>query len=305
MNGILFQNVTYLDVASKELRQGDIEVTDGKISGIGDFTHTQYAEVVDLANQGILVPGFIDAHLHFESSMVLPAVMISEALKRGTVTYIADPHEAANVAGLDGIQLLLDATERIPGNIYFMLPSCVPALPDGENGATLDAVALGKYVNYERILGLGEVMDVPSVVNGNPEIMEKLELFKNRIKDGHAPLLTGELLQKYVACGINNDHECTTADEVVEKVNAGMHIHAREGSAAHNLQEIMTAALKNHLPWESFSFCSDDRSISDIRQTGYIDHAIRLAVKCGVPALEAILIASFYTARHYKIDHIT
>lgn len=297
---LVFRGGMIVNVFTGELQQTAVAVTDGVITGIGE-TYQGKTEI-DLTGK-VLCPGFIDGHLHLESTMVTPSELVERAVKCGTTTYIVDPHEAANVSGAAGIDYILDETADVPANVYVMMPSCVPALPTEDNGCTFDASEMRRYMNDPRVLGLGEVMDYASTIQAEPAMAEKLALFDGRPKDGHAPGLSGPSLNAYVLAGITNDHECSTPEEVLEKRRLGMHIHVREGSAARNLEPIVRSIVQQHQLTDGFSFCTDDKHIEDIDREGHIDHCVRKAIACGLPPLEAIRMATINTARHYGLQH--
>lgn len=296
----VFRGANVINVFTHEIIKTNVAVTNGIIIGVGS-QYTGQTEI-DLSGK-YLCPGFIDGHIHLESTMVTPSELIEQTVKCGTTTYIVDPHEAANVSGAAGIDYILDETEHVPANVYVMMPSCVPALPFEDNGCTFDADAMRHYVDNPRVLGLGEVMDYAAVVNADPSMTEKLALFDGKPKDGHAPSLSGSDLNTYVLAGIGNDHECCSFEEVMEKRRLGMHIHIREGSAARNLEPIVRGIAAHKQNTDGFSFCTDDKHIEDIHTEGHIDHCIRKAIACGIPAIEAICMATINTARHYGLHH--
>lgn len=297
---VIFRGGTVVNVFTGELLKTSVAVTDGVIVGIG----SQYMgeTEVDLTGKA-LCPGFVDGHIHLESTMVTPAELIEQTVKCGTTTYIVDPHEAANVSGADGIDYILRETEDVPANVYVMMPSCVPALPFEDNGCTFDAAEMRRYLDNPRVLGLGEVMDYVSTIHAEPAMAEKLSMFDGRPKDGHAPGLTGSDLNAYVLAGITNDHECSTYEEVLEKRRLGMHIHVREGSAARNLEPIVRGMVEHRQSTDGFSFCTDDKHIEDIHTEGHIDHCVRKAIACGLPPVDAIRMATINTARQYGLHH--
>ena len=297
---LLFRGGHVVNVFTGEILQTSVAVTKGVIVGIGD----QYVgkREIDLTGK-YLCPGFIDGHIHLESTMLTPADLVEQAVKCGTTTYIVDPHEAANVSGADGIDYILEDTADVPANVFVMMPSCVPALPFEDNGCVFDAEQMERYLDNPRVLGLGEVMDYVSVVNATPDMTEKLALFDGRPKDGHAPGLSGKALNTYVMAGITNDHESASYEEAMEKVRLGMHIHVRDGSAARNLESIVRGIVKSGQPIDYFSFCTDDKHIEDIHTEGHIDHCVRKAIACGLKPIEAIRMATINTARHYGLQH--
>ena len=260
-----------VNVFTGEIIKTSVAVTNGTIVGVGDPYVGE--QEIDLTGK-YLCPGFIDGHIHLESTMVTPSELVEQAVKCGTTTYIVDPHEAANVSGADGIDYILNETANVPANVFVMMPSCVPSLPFEDNGCTFDAKEMQKYLDNPRVLGLGEVMDYVSTVSAAPMMAEKLALFDGRPKDGHAPGLSGNELNAYVLAGITNDHECSSFDEVMEKRRLGMHIHVREGSAARNLEPIVKGIVENGQDVSGFSFCTDDKHIEDIHMEGHIDHCV-------------------------------
>ena len=298
---VVFAGGRVVNVFSGEIQEADVAVCGGIIVGIG---HGYQAErTVDVTGK-VLCPGLIDGHLHLESTMVTPAELVEVAVGHGTTTYIVDPHEAANVSGAAGIQYILDETEDIPANVYVMMPSCVPALPIEDNGAVFDAGEMEKFLHHPRVLGLGEVMDYVSTITAEPTMRAKLDLFDGRPKDGHAPGLTGRELQAYALSGVDSDHEASTAEELLEKYRLGMHLLVREGSAARNLDMLVSAIAEHHLDTHAFSFCTDDKHIEDIRAEGHIDWCVRKAISLGIPPVQAIQMATINTARHYGLDRL-
>ena len=289
-----------LNVFTGRWVQTSLAVADGIIVGLGDY---QGAEEVDLTGK-YLVPGFIDAHLHLESTLVTPPQLVGEVLPWGTTTLVADPHELANVSGLPGIHYLLDQAQALPCNLYVMLPSCVPSTPFEDAGAVLEAADLAPLRGHPQVLGLGEMMNSPGVVSGSDDVLDKLLAFGDGPMDGHAPLLSGQALQAYRTAGILTDHECSDSAEVLEKLEAGFCILAREGSAAKNLTTLMQTALAHKLPFSRFAFCTDDKHIEDIRSRGHIRENIRIAIALGVPVAEAYRMASFYSAQIFGLRHL-
>ena len=297
---LVLKNAVVLNVFTKELLQQDVAICKGTIVGVGTY---EGLEEVDCTGK-FIVPGWIDAHLHIESSMLLPSCFVQEIAPWGTTTVIADPHEIGNVSGLDGIRFLISQSQNLPCNIYFMLPSCVPATPFDINGATLNADSLEALKGEEHVLGLGEVMNYQGVVEGDPDLLEKLQLFADKPIDGHAPLLTGKDLQAYLLAGVMTDHECSAQEEAAEKLRNGMYLLAREGSAAKNLEEIINAVFQNHLDFDRIAFCTDDRHIGSIRRQGHISRHIKKAIRLGVDPITAYLCASLHPAQIYGLKHL-
>ncbi len=293
----VFRGAEVLNVFTGEWLKGDVAVSDGVIVGVGRY---EGEEEIDCRGKA-LVPGFIDAHLHVESSMLTPAALAAEVLPSGTTALIADPHEIANVCGLPGLRYMLDAARALPLSLFIMLPSCVPATKWEQGGAVLDAASLATLRDDPQVLGLGEVMDYPAVCAGDPGLLAKLEAFSGRMIDGHAPLLSGGGLQAYRLAGIETDHECSDGMETLEKLRAGFAVLVREGSAAHNLETILTAVQTAGIGTGRLAFCTDDKHIEDIRREGHIRHNIRRAIALGIPAADAYRMASWNAARIYGL----
>ena len=261
-------------------------------------------EEIDVEDKYI-VPGLIDAHMHFESTMVTPRDLLSEAVKHGTTTFITDPHEAANVSGVKGIQYILDQTEKAPANVYITMPSCVPATPLDDNGYELTAEEIKSFANNPRVLGLAEVMDTEAVMNGDEKMFKKLEIFdQNHIIDGHIPSLSGINLMKYAAAGIDTDHESITFESALEKARLGIQVLIREGSAAHNEGNLIKGIMNSEIDNCNFSFCTDDRHVEDTVKIGHIDNNVRIALSLGMKPIDAIKIATINTARRYGLKHL-
>ncbi|MEG0769834.1 MAG: adenine deaminase [Ruthenibacterium sp.] len=296
---LVLKNATVVNVFTQELLSADIAIADGVIAGLGSYHGL--AEV-DCTGKTVC-PGLIDAHMHMESTMVAPAELARAIVPTGTTTLIADPHELVNVCGAEGVRYFLEATEGLPLNVYLMLPSSVPATAFETNGADFTAADMAPFLSHPRVLGLGEVMCYPNVLAGDAQILEKLLLFSGAGKyaDGHAPGLTGKALQAYAAAGITTEHECTTFAEAAEKLRAGQAVLVREGSAAHNLTTLLTGWLASGLPCERMLMCTDDKHLDDIARDGHILQNVKLAVELGVPAVTAICMATWNTARAYGL----
>ena len=294
---LVLKNAKIVNVFTDRVEEGNVAVKNGMIVGIGDY---EGVEEIDLQGQ-YLTSGFINSHLHLESTMVNPQVLIAEAAQHGTTTFIVDPHEAANVSGTDGIDYLLEQTKDSPAHVYVMMASCVPATPFDDNGFTLTAKEMEPYIENRRVLGLGEVMDVREVIEGDPAMNEKLEVFDGKVKDGHAPGLTDEELAAYVLAGITTDHEGTSYDYIMKERAMGMICHIREGSAARNLEAIVKGIVENNTNTEGFCFCTDDKHIEDITREGEIDHNVRKAVSMGISPIAAVKMATIQPARCYGL----
>lgn len=294
-----YTNCTVVDVLSgRFLEHSTVSVKGGYVVGINDGFAAQ--NTIDLEGM-FLAPGLIDAHVHIESSLLTPAEYAKVVVPRGTTAVIADPHEIANVMGYDGMRYMLNVSQNIPLDVYFMVPSCVPATDFDTAGAALYASDMHQFLQDPRVLGLGEVMNYPGVLAQNPQLMDKIALFKSngRPIDGHCPGLRGANLSAYIAAGIGSDHECTTPEEVLEKVDKGMYIMLREGSTAKDLRALLPALRRENAA--RFMLCSDDRHCNDLRDEGHMDFSLRLMLEAGIDPLDAIRIASSNAARWFGI----
>ncbi len=297
---LVIKNCKVVNVFSHEIIAGDLGMADGVFLGIGDY---DCDNVID-ADGKYIVPGLIDSHVHIESSFSTPYQFARAVLPHGTTTVIADCHEIANVCGVDGIEYMLDSTEDIPLSVYMMLPSCVPASSFETSGAILEAAELEPLMDHERVLGLGELMNYPGVVNADANIVEKLKLASERKKivDGHGPGQTKEVLNAYIIGGVKTDHECGNVSEMMERIQNGMYIAIRQGSAAQNLISLIEGV--NVYTERRCTFCTDDRHPEDIIEQGHIDNNVKLAIANGMDPITAIRIASLNTAECYKIDKL-
>lgn len=295
---LVLKNATILNVFTEELLPGDLAIVGNKIAGIGEY----YGDREIDCSGKFVVPGFIDAHVHIESGMVSPLEFTKYIVKRGTTGIVADPHEIVNVCGAKGMDYILDATENVPSNVIVMVPSSVPATDMETNGAgKFLKEDIMPYMSHPRVRGLGEMMRFVDVLSGHEETMAKVEAFSDYIIDGHAPGLTGKDVQAYRAVGVINDHECATAEEVIEKIRAGFYILIREGSGAKNLEQLITALLKADIPLDRCLFCSDDRHLEAIEEEGHMDFCVRKAISLGVPVTKAYKIASYNVANLYRL----
>ncbi len=292
---LVLKNGKIVNVFSHEIIKGDVAIYKDKIVGIGDY---EGIEEIDLEGK-FVVPGFIDSHVHIESSMTIPSQFAKAVVPRGTTTVIADPHEIANVKGIDGIRYMLEDSEDMPLDVYIMLSSCVPATSFENSGAILKAEDLKELVNNERILGLGELMDYPGVINGNDEILDKIILVGNKIIDGHGPLIKDKDLNTYVLAGVKTEHECSTVEELINRIRLGMYVLIREGSAAKNLTTLIKGVNKENI--RRCLFCTDDKHPGDILEYGHIDYNIRLAIKEGIDPIDAIQMATLNAAECYGL----
>ncbi len=296
-NTLVIKNANVVNVFTDEIVRADVAVYEDVIIGVGSYSGENEID----AGGAYLAPGFIDAHVHIESSMVIPSSFMKVIMPHGTTTVIADPHEIANVAGAAGIRAMYKLTDELPLRVLFMLPSCVPATPFEHSGAKLVAEDMEQFMHKSRVLGLGEVMDANSVINCSQEMLDKLRLFDKRPIDGHAPMLEGMGLNAYRVAGAFSDHECSTYEEVKQKLATGMNILLRIGSAANNMDGVLRRIAEEKLPTRNMMFCTDDKHIEDIRREGHINANARMAVAAGIDPIDAIKMASYNAARAYGI----
>ena len=294
---IVLKNARYVDVFCGKVRKGDIAIKDDRIVGIGRYRAKQ---VYDLSGKYIL-PGFIDAHVHIESSKLSPEGFASLVVPRGTTTVIADPHEIVNVCGEGGAKYIAEAASRTPLDVKLMLPSCVPATPFETSGATFSGEDTERLIEDESFFGLGEFMNYPAVVAGDSEAVKKLEaaLSAGKIIDGHAPMLHGKQLNAYLCGGVVSDHECECKKEIEEKLSKGMYVMLRHGSTARNLQTNVKAVNAKNV--RRFLMCTDDRHAADLVEHGHIDDALRTAVAAGLDPVRAVTIATLNAAECYNL----
>lgn len=291
-----------LNLFTGELLPANILLGGGLILAVGEACQ-EAPEVYDL-DGGIVLPGLIDAHFHIESSLLTPARLAQAVVPRGTTTVIADPHEIANVLGLPGIRWMLRASEGLPLDCLFMAPSCVPASSLETSGARLGPGEVGEVLEWDRILGLAEVMDFPGVVAGKREPIRKIRIARDRGRpvDGHAPELSGPALCAYLSAGIETDHECVGLEEAREKLRLGMRIMIREGSQAKNLETLLP--LVDAVTVRRCLLVSDDRNAVDLLEEGHVDHLLRRAVALGLPPLWAVQMVTLNPAEHYGLRHL-
>lgn len=297
---LVLKNCKIVNVFTQEIIEGDLAIHSGKIVGIGNYN----GEVeIDIYGKYV-APGLIDSHVHIESSMVSPNQFARTIVPRGTTTIIADPHEIGNVCGLEGIKYMIDTSEETPLDIYFMMPSCVPATSFENSGATLERDELSKFINHDRVLGLGEVMNYPAVIKGEDKILDKIELAieNNKILDGHGPEILGKDLNAYVASGIKTEHECSTLEEMLDRLRRGMYISIRQGSAARNLESLIRGVTPQNM--RRCTFCTDDRHPEDILVKGHIDNNVRLAIKNGINPIDSIIMATLNSAECYGLKNV-
>ena len=285
-----------VNVFDGTVRTADVAVQDGFVAGVGSGYEGR--ETFDVRGMWI-APGLLEAHMHIESSMLTPPRLAAALLPHGTTAMVADPHEIANVMGLEGIRFLLEESRDLPFDTFFTAPSCVPATHLETSGARLEARDLSALLEEPRVLGLAELMNVPGLIHADPGVLDKVALFRDRVLDGHAPGLTGRDLQAYAAAGIRSDHECTTVEEALEKVRAGLFVMIREGTSARNLEALLPAVTPETR--DRFCFVSDDLHPQDILRRGHLDHMIRRAVEAGLDPVTAVRLASLNPARHFRL----
>ncbi|HEX9944252.1 MAG TPA: adenine deaminase [Thermoanaerobaculia bacterium] len=293
---LLLRNGRLVNVLAGEVHPADVAVAGGVIAGFGEGYEAR--EVIDVEGR-FVAPGWIDAHVHIESSMVPPAEFARAVVPRGVTTVITDPHEIGNVLGLAGIRFMLDDSEGAPLDVLVNAPSCVPATHLETSGARLEADDLATLLAHPRVLGLAEVMNYPGVIAGSEEVLAKLRAFRGRPLDGHCPGLSGHRLNAYAAAGIGNDHECTAVEEAREKLRAGLTIFLREATNARNLRALLP--LVSPLTERRLCLCTDDRQPADLLEEGSVDHLVRIAIAEGIGPVTAIRMATLNPAEHYGL----
>lgn len=298
---LVLKNGFIVNVFTEEIITGDVAICGSTIVGIGDYEGEQ---MLDCTGK-YLVPGFIDAHMHMESSMVLPNELSKVLLRAGTTTIIADPHEMVNVAGTAALDWVLQAVSQLPMDAYITLPSSVPSTDFETNGAgEFTAQQMAQYLSHPNVLGLGEVMRMQDVCDADERMLEKLQLFERKPIDGHAPGLSGKGLQAYRAAGIQNDHECAVPEDAIEKLRAGFALFLREGTGAKNVSSLLEGIVKAQLPLDRCMFCTDDKHLAEIEAEGHIGACVRKAIALGVPSVKAYKMASWNTAQFYGFRHL-
>ena len=295
---LVLRNARLLNVFSGEIHPADIAIHDGRVVGLGEYRARQ---VVDL-KQRFVAPGLIDAHVHLEDLMVQPSEFARAVLPHGTTAVVCDPHEIANVLGLDGVRYMLDASEGLPLSVYVMAPSCVPATHMESAGAGLTADDIEKLWAYERVLGLAEMMNYPGVLFRVPAVLDKIRSAGDRPIDGHAPGLSGLDLNAYIAAGVRSDHECTDLGEAREKLRRGMHILIREGTTARNLHALLPLVTPQNA--RLCHFCSDDRHPDTLLREGHIDDIVRQAIGWGLDPVLAFQLATINTAEYFQLRNV-
>ncbi|MHA5221441.1 adenine deaminase [Dysosmobacter sp. Phy] len=296
---LVLKNATYVNVFANQLCTADIAVAEGLIVGMG-----QYSGEVEVDCTGkIVLPGFLDAHIHLESALVSPKEFVKAVLPHGTTTVVTDPHEIANVMGTDGIEYMLQATEDLPVDVRFMLPSCVPATPLDESGAILDYRSLDSFYDHPRVQGLAEMMNFVGIIAGDDQPVEKIVAAQAHHKkiDGHAPDLVGNDLNAYIAAGVYSDHECHDLNDAIAKLERGQFIMIREGTAAQNLDALMPLLCDKYS--ERCMFCSDDKHPSDLLEKGHIDYMVKRAIALGADPITAVKVACHNAARYFLLNN--
>lgn len=293
---VLLRNANLVNTFTGEVYLTDIAIRRSRIVGIGPGYDAE--QIIDLKGRYV-APGYIDAHVHIESSMCTPREFSNAVLPRGVTSVVSDPHEIANVLGLEGIGFMLEQANRSPLSIYVMAPSCVPASHMATSGARLEAYDIEHLRSNRWVLGLGEVMNYPGVIGSDDGVLSKLESFENMVIDGHCPGLTGKALNAYAAAGIGSDHECTTVDEAREKLRLGMQIFLREATNAHNLLDLLPVVTPENS--RHICFCTDDRQPSDLLDQGSVDHMVRVAIQHGIDPVRAIQMATINAAEYFGL----
>ena len=296
---LVLKNAKYLNVFSNEFLCGDIAVANGLIAGVGKYDGK--AEI-DVSGK-LVLPGFIDAHIHLESSMVTPAEFAKAVVAHGTTTVITDPHEITNVMGIDGVEYMIQASQNLPIDVHFMMPSCVPATDIDESGAELDCKDIDLYLDNKKVLGLAEMMNYVGVINGDKNVLSKIVTSQAHHKkiDGHAPELSGNDLNAYIAAGVYSDHECSTFENALEKLRKGQFIMIREGTAAHNLKALMPLLTQQY--YSRCMFATDDKHPSDLLYGGHIDYIVKQALKNGADPIVALKTATHHAARYFLLNN--
>jgi len=297
---ILLKRGKVINVFTGEIEESDVLIENNVIIGVGEYNEDD-ADIIKDVSHKYICPGLIDGHIHIESTMLTPVELAKVVLAHGTTSIVADPHEIANVCGIEGIEYILGKSEDIPLHVYVMLPSCVPATQFDESATELMATDLEPYYDVERVLGLAEMMNYPGVLSGDLKVKEKIHdaVARNLVVDGHAPLVTGRDLDRYIAAGIQSDHECSNEEEAKERVRKGQWVMIRQGTAARNLEGLLP--MFNDRYKHRCILVTDDRHPSDLLEDGHIDNIIRLAVKNGKSVITAIQMATIQAAQCFNL----
>ncbi|MGM9641510.1 MAG: adenine deaminase [Faecousia sp.] len=296
---LVLKNATYVNVFSNELCTDDIAVAEGLIVGMGSYEGVTEVDMTGL----VVCPGFLDAHIHLESSLVSPREFAKAVLPHGTTTVICDPHEITNVMGTDGIDYMLQATEGLPVDVRFMIPSCVPASPMDESGASLDYRAIDSFFDHPRVQGLAEMMNFPGVIAGDGDTVAKIVASQAHHKkiDGHAPDLKDKDLNAYMAAGVYSDHECHDVNDALLKLRRGQFIMLRDGTAARNVESLMPLLCEKY--YDRCMFCTDDKHPSDLLEKGHMDYIIRKVISLGCDPIMAVQVACHHAARYFLLNN--
>ena len=294
---IVLKNASYVNVYTGRTDKGDIAIVGDRIVGVGKYEGIKEYDVEGLT----VLPGYIDGHVHIESSQLSPEEFASLIVPRGTTTIIADPHEITNVCGMDGVDYIIKASKNIPLDVKVQLPSCVPATPFETSGAILSGKDIEEHICDDGVFGLGEFMNYPGVIDADPDVIRKLEAAHRagKIIDGHAPAISGNALNAYLCGGISTDHECVSVEEIDEKISKGMYVHLRHGSSTRNL--VSNCKAVNAANMRRFILCTDDRHAADLKEKGHIDDALRKAVAGGLDPVWAVTIATLNGAECYSL----
>lgn len=299
----LLKNGIVINVFTGEPEKTNVLIEDDRIIGVGDYTDDEADQTEDLTGK-VICPGFIDGHIHIESTMMTTTELARVSLLHGTTSIIADPHEIANVCGSTGIQYMLEASKGLPLNVYIMLPSCVPATPFDESGAVLTEEDLARFYTDERVLGLAEMMNYPGVIAGDSEILKKIRGTRSRglVVDGHAPLLSGKDLDRYLSAGIQSDHECSSFKEATERIRKGQWVMIRQGTAARNLEDLIELFEEPYC--QRCLLVTDDKHPEDLLHEGHIDSSVRKAIQMGKHAITAVRMATLNAAQCFGLRDV-
>lgn len=296
---VLLRNCRVVNVFSGDIERSNVAIADGRIVGVGDYENAE--QVVDLGGAHV-APSFIDGHIHTESSLLWITQFARAVVPHGTGAVVTDPHEIVNVAGLEGFRALVDASRDLPLGVHFTVPSCVPASHRESAGAEMTAELIAEALSDPTTVGLGEMMNFPGVLGGDPDIFAKLSAADGRRKDGHAPGVRGRALDAYALSGMTSDHESTELEEARDKLRRGFMLMIREGSTEHNLRELLP--LVNDVTWARCCFASDDRDCTTLLRDGHMNATLRLAVACGLDPVRAIRMATFNVADYWGLERV-
>jgi adenine deaminase len=295
---LLLCNVKLINLFSCEIIKTDIAIYDGKVVGFGEYDSRKSENL----NGSYAAPGFIDGHVHIESSMLIPSEFARAVVPLGTTTIVADPHEIVNVLGVDGLKFMIEMSENLPLDIYFTVPSCVPATNLETSGALINSEDIKKWIDHPRILGLGEMMNFPGVIHREPEVLRKISIVREKPVDGHAPLLSGRDLSAYIIAGIGSDHESSNKEEALEKIRKGMFVMIREGSAARNMKTLLPLVSQSNSRF--FGFVTDDRHPDFLMDFGHINSMVKEAIKSGLDPINVFQMASLNTAKYFGLKNV-